>query len=176
MPVQVQGPDGKTILRDIISGLRYKEIAAKHGLTRKQVKDRAAKLRRAGHYFVPKRAELPVDGMKLCVRCSTSKQIGEFYSRGNRGSSWCKSCARTGSKMRRYGITQDEIKSLPISDKCPLCDQAYTETLIPVIDHDHETGTVRGIICFLCNHALGRIADRSSTAERMTEYLRKHGR
>lgn len=176
MPVPVQGPDGNTILEEIRAGLRYKEIAAKHGLSRKQVKDRAAKLRREGHHFVPKRAELPVDGVKVCVRCRTPKAIDQFYPRGSRGSSWCKACTRLGRKMRDYGLTEDEVKSLPISEKCPLCDEAYSDTLIPVIDHDHESGKVRGVICFLCNHALGRIADRSRTAERMAEYLRKHGR
>jgi hypothetical protein len=175
MAVQVQGPDGQTILGEILAGLRYKDIAAKYGLSRKQVKDRAAKLKRDGYRFIPKRAELPCAGIKLCIHCKERKPIEDFYVRGNRGSSWCKGCIRLGAVMNRYGITKEEFESLPSGDSCPLCLTNYSDTVIPVIDHDHATGKVRGIICCFCNYALGRILDNEDTALRMHEYLKEHG-
>ena len=65
---------------------------------------------------------------------------------------------RRGSLKRNYGITLEQARSLYAAQggKCALC-------LSPVpfdgrgraIDHDHETGKVRGILCQPCNQALG---------------------
>lgn len=174
MGVDVKAID---VLPFILKRWRYRRIASHFGCSRKVIKDRARKLREMGHEFVAWRREPEIDGAKKCVRCETVKPLADFYRKSvTRTSSWCKACVRLGSRMRTYGLTEDEINSLPISTHCPLCAEAYSETLIPVIDHDHATGKVRGVICFLCNHALGRISDRSSTARRMAEYLSLHGR
>lgn len=40
------------------------------------------------------------------------------------------------------------------------------------VDHCHETGRIRGLLCFTCNHTLGRVHDDPSTLERLAAYLR----
>lgn len=45
---------------------------------------------------------------------------------------------------------------------------------IPMVDHDHSTGRVRGILCCDCNMAIGRIYDNPDTALSMAEYLRSN--
>jgi len=42
------------------------------------------------------------------------------------------------------------------------------------VDHNHETGNVREILCFNCNHALGIFKDSPSLVHKAYEYLRKH--
>ena len=39
------------------------------------------------------------------------------------------------------------------------------------VDHDHETGRVRGLLCRGCNGALGRLGDTSTALERIIRYL-----
>lgn len=76
-----------------------------------------------------------------------------------------------------YGIDLDEYNArLAAQDyHCPICLRLLT-FLTPHVDHDHETGEVRAILCGTCNQAVGMIGESFATAERLVEYLRKHGK
>lgn len=50
---------------------------------------------------------------------------------------------------------------------CAVCGNA--EKL--VLDHDHETGLVRGILCNSCNMALGYAHDNARTLRGLADYL-----
>ena len=39
------------------------------------------------------------------------------------------------------------------------------------VDHNHETGEPRGLLCYLCNWALGLFRDNSTTLSAAIEYL-----
>ena len=45
---------------------------------------------------------------------------------------------------------------------CAICGKPRPEERTLHVDHDHETGEIRGLLCFSCNNALGRLP-RSST-------------
>jgi hypothetical protein len=42
------------------------------------------------------------------------------------------------------------------------------------VDHDHQTGAVRGLLCHGCNTAAGHLSDDPERAVRLAEYLREH--
>ena len=39
------------------------------------------------------------------------------------------------------------------------------------VDHDHKTGRVRGMLCYLCNQALGNVRDDVSRLRGLIDYL-----
>jgi len=40
------------------------------------------------------------------------------------------------------------------------------------VDHDHETGRVRGVLCTICNRAIGLPQESAELVERAAKYLR----
>jgi hypothetical protein len=42
------------------------------------------------------------------------------------------------------------------------------------IDHNHETGQVRGLLCMDCNTFLGRTGDNIATLKKAIQYLKKY--
>lgn len=70
---------------------------------------------------------------------------------------------------RRYGIGQAHVERILAmqSGRCPGCGKPDPEH----VDHDHETGEVRGLLCFNCNQALGNVRDDTSVLLRLAHYL-----
>ena len=42
------------------------------------------------------------------------------------------------------------------------------------VDHDHETGQVRKLICIACNHLLGKAKDSPVILQKAISYLQDH--
>ena len=76
-----------------------------------------------------------------------------------------------------YGINLDQWQQM-FEDQggcCALCDthQMDMDRKL-VVDHDHDTGVVRGLLCNMCNSALGTFGDNIEGLERAINYLRKN--
>jgi len=78
---------------------------------------------------------------------------------------------RAYERNRKYGLTPAQVDALFISQggACKLC-RIPAEPQRLVVDHDHRTGAVRGLLCFGCNHWLKSIEDRDFV-ERAKVYL-----
>lgn len=89
-------------------------------------------------------------------------------------------------RFRKHGLTQTEYDVMLAAQKyvCAACKEVpSTSSVRPgvnkyddfVIDHDHITGKVRGLVCTNCNVALGMIRDNPETARKLAEYLEGFG-
>ncbi|MFH8978929.1 endonuclease VII domain-containing protein [Streptomyces sp. NPDC017890] len=121
------------------------------------------------------RVDVP-EGHKLCRTCGEIKPHSEWTR--NRTASdglatLCKSCkaaqGRAGHLKRQYGITEAERDALIASQGgvCCICLAAPAAH----VDHCHETGRVRGVLCFSCNAALGQFKDRPDAIRRAAAYV-----
>lgn len=74
----------------------------------------------------------------------------------------------------RFRKTADGVALLGDHDTCECC--GVSRDLEPmVVDHDHGTGLVRGVLCNACNGALGSYRDNVKMMRRYAEILRTPG-
>ena len=74
------------------------------------------------------------------------------------------------SRIKSYGLTVTEFDAMALAQGgvCPICTNPMEP---PVIDHCHETGRVRGLLCRPCNAAMGLLGDSEAGILRALAYL-----
>lgn len=117
---------------------------------------------------------------KPCRRCGkmfTPKAPSELYC-----SDKCKDEAISSRYLEReYGITIDEYNNLLKKQdyKCAICGgegfvmDSSRHKIKLVVDHDHTTGAVRGLLCHNCNRALGLLHDSEKNLLNAVDYLKR---
>ena len=77
---------------------------------------------------------------------------------------------------RKYGLTFAEYDKMLTEQKhsCAICgtSKAGGKHGSFMVDHDHKTGKVRGLLCKSCNIALGELGDNVQTLQNMIKYLK----
>ena len=91
--------------------------------------------------------------------------------------------------VSRYGITVEDYELMldMQGGVCAICGKKETRRtrsskkiweydIEPrlVVDHDHKTGKVRGLLCHRCNVGIGQLDDSIDMLQRGIRYLRKH--
>lgn len=69
---------------------------------------------------------------------------------------------RNSKYLQRYGITLEDFKSMEEEQAglCAICQRPpYGKKQVLCVDHCHETGKIRGLLCDDCNNLLGRAKD-----------------
>lgn len=71
----------------------------------------------------------------------------------------------------RYGITLDDYNAMAVAQRgaCAICAKVSSRRLH--VDHDHLTGSVRGLLCRPCNHMLGLSRDNADVLAAAIRYL-----
>ncbi|MFD9337859.1 endonuclease VII domain-containing protein [Streptomyces sp. NPDC060028] len=115
-------------------------------------------------------------GWKRCRPCGEVKPHSEWHKNATASdglATCCKACkaarGRAGHLKRSYGITEGERDEMITAQGgvCAICREAPPEH----VDHDHQTGKVRGVLCFSCNAALGQFKDRPDVIRRAAAYV-----
>ena len=72
-----------------------------------------------------------------------------------------------------YGLTMHDYDLLlkRQGGRCLICGTAATKMRPLVVDHNHESGIVRGLLCSECNTAIGLLGDDPALIKRAAEYL-----
>jgi hypothetical protein len=86
---------------------------------------------------------------------------------------------KRAQELRKYGLTPDDVSALRETQggRCAICREVFDprprRRHSEHIDHDHETGAVRGLLCQLCNVALGALRDDPALVDAAAAYLRR---
>jgi hypothetical protein len=78
-----------------------------------------------------------------------------------------------GLNLKPYGLTLDQYNARLASqgERCAICRIEDPGRRGWEVDHDHETGEIRGILCASCNAALGFLDDDPAAFRRAALYL-----
>lgn len=81
---------------------------------------------------------------------------------------------REGARLRAYGIDSVGFNSMLSAqrNRCLICNDEFTNTKTRHVDHSHETGKVRGLLCDRCNRGLGCFRDNSAILLKAVSYLK----
>lgn len=75
------------------------------------------------------------------------------------------------NRLKQYGLTEADFDALLESQggNCAICQREPSSR--PHVDHDHDTGNVRGLLCGPCNRGIGYLGDSPDVVRRALEYL-----
>ena len=113
--------------------------------------------------------------MPVCKSCGVDKPRKDFSQKQVRCNP-CRSAKNRHSHRARhlkntYGITPEDYDEMA-KDGCNLCGKKRESNGRNLaVDHDHETGKLRGILCVMCNVGLGNLGDNVEGLTRALEYL-----
>lgn len=76
--------------------------------------------------------------------------------------------------MARYGIGHETYMSMLAAQSgvCAICGEPPQDRRLAV-DHDHETGKVRGLLHRKCNTAIALLGENSGICRKAAEYLER---
>ncbi|MGC0333074.1 hypothetical protein RKD23_006064 [Streptomyces sp. SAI-170] len=124
---------------------------------------------------LPPRDAVP-PGHKHCQGCGEVKPHSEWERNGSSSDSWASSCRPCRAERNqisyfkvKYGLTKGERDEMVASQGgvCCICLSAPAVH----VDHCHKTGRVRGVLCFNCNSAIGKLGDDPDAVRRAAAYL-----
>ena len=133
---------------------------------------------------------------RKCSKCGETKLLQDFHkNRANVGGLRyeCKACHKAyqkrynksakGAEIKknnerklRYGVDNAWVEEQKARQGgiCPICEMDLDKPRGErgfCIDHDHDTGEIRGLLCNSCNRGLGFLSDNPDRTHRATKYL-----
>lgn len=124
-----------------------------------------------------KLAHLAPEGQKWCPRCQQYLPTDEFAPNGAKLAAYCRPCGSAYAHerviARDYNLTPEGYQALLDlqNGRCAVCERKPRSRRLAV-DHDHDTGEVRGLLCTRCNHKMiGAANESSAMLRRAARYL-----
>ena len=115
---------------------------------------------------------------KQCPKCCEWK-LHSLYGCNNSNllslSTYCKDCEHAKGLERRYALSRDDYLALLSvqGGACKVCGSRSPECGKDnlFVDHDHVTGSVRGLLCHACNAMVGYSRDNPEILRNGAAYL-----
>jgi len=87
-----------------------------------------------------------------------------------------KAMSRKTHIMRKFGMTIEEYEYMFLVQDgvCAICKNPCETGMNLAVDHNHETGKIRGLLCKNCNTAIGLLKENTDTMIKAIDYLNFH--
>lgn len=124
------------------------------------------------------------DGLRSRCKACDSELNSEYYKQNRQkmyesNSEYCRQNKRKIEDRRlhrRYGISIDDYDRMSATQghKCAICGSKSSggNKSRFCVDHDHETGQVRALLCNKCNQGIGLMQDDPDLLEKAADYIR----
>ena len=116
----------------------------------------------------------PDDRLGDCSICGPNISVGLVVDKRKSGPTWpCLTVrrARRGAHGLNYAERQELIANS--GGQCEICGTTEPGKRGWMVDHCHETGAVRGVLCSPCNVGIGMLGDDPSRVYAAADYLTK---
>lgn len=152
--------------------------------------------RAEGKWKRPPRRQPIAEGYEVCTSCNLDKPVDEFHKHklGRNGvNNICKVCAAALARERRQDPAIREREAHQKAERifkmppgryaemlaeqggvCAICRKVRPNGRRLHVDHCHESGAVRGLLCYSCNTGLGAFRDNPDVMVAAIEYLQTH--
>jgi hypothetical protein len=126
---------------------------------------------------------------KVCTKCGKEKPHSDYSKHKQQKSGLhprCKECrkeehrlarkqpghqakARVNHLRNKYGLTLEQYDAMLLAQAglCKICGNAEAHH----VDHCHQSGKVRGLLCINCNHGIGKFKDNPQLLRTAATYL-----
>lgn len=101
-----------------------------------------------------------------------------FYKRGDGIRAICKSCYQLkytkSNRLNDYKITSEDFDRMRNEQNncCKICMSVFSEDRKTFVDHNHESGVVRGLLCPSCNTGIGLFKEDCNLMARAIKYIK----
>ena len=165
-------------------GFEFKQIGEKFGVSRQTIsralegeaKNKTCQI--CSKLFSSKRAI-------YCPECMPKRRKELTQECGRRLRDKYRDKCRNKKLKDTYGITLEEYDRLHANQRglCAICGEPETASykyqgsvVIQrlAVDHNHDTGEIRGLLCGRCNAGIGFFLDNSEKMRAAAEYLERH--
>ena len=134
--------------------------------------------------------------MKVCPTCKASKPLDNYW----KSQYSCIPCTKEKQKNRwssrtpkkrleqhlkyKYGVTVSKLEEIlkEQNNNCAICKSELPDLLVYenrqrgyAIDHNHDSGEFRGVLCLTCNTLLGMAKDNKDILLSAVDYLEVNG-
>lgn len=107
-------------------------------------------------------------------RIENPERYAELQRRTKASPTYRKSL-RASHLKRKYGITLEDYDGMLVAQggRCAICGEPEPDGRSLHVDHDHDTGAVRGLLCFTCNAGIGMFDHDLRLLDAAADYLRR---
>ena len=104
---------------------------------------------------------------RICTALNCNRSTGKYWGL----------CTRHRTVLHSYDLDPDDYEMMRVVQeyRCGICEKHETEASRGrlVVDHDHTTGEVRGLLCQQCNTGIGMLCDSHEVVSKAKRYLEK---